>query len=111
MNLILLFVLNWLLLDDHNYQGCEMLRGEHLSRAIGKLSGKGGKTKFAIENVTKTRMVIADSKIHILGSFLNIKISRDSLCSLIMGSSADKVYYKVRVVIAESRCFVFSFFL
>lgn len=66
-------------------------------------------TKFAIENVTKTRIVIADREIHILGSFLNIKIARDSLCSLIMGSSADKVYYKVRVVIAESRCFEFFF--
>ena len=66
-------------------------------------------TKFAIENVTKTRIVIADREIHILGSFLNIRIARDSLCSLIMGSSADKVYYKVRVVIAESRCFVFFY--
>ena len=62
-------MLNWLLLDNHNDQGCEMLRGDHLSKAIGRLSGKGGKTKFAIENATKTRMVIADNKIHILGSF------------------------------------------
>ena len=66
-------------------------------------------TKFTIENATKTRIVIADRDIHILGSFWNIKIARDSLCSLIMGSSADKVYYKVRVVIAESRCFVFFY--
>ena len=71
------------------------------------MSGKGGNTKFAIENVTKTRMVIADSKIHILGSFLNIKISRDSLCSLIMGSPAGKVYSKLRVVTAGRRCFNF----
>ena len=81
-------MLNWLIVDDHNEKGCEMLKGEHLSKAIGTLSGKRGRTKFSIMNATKTRMVIADSKIHILGSFLNIKISRDSLCSLIMGSSA-----------------------
>ena len=32
------------------------------------LPGKGGKTKFTIENVTKTRIVLAESRIHILGT-------------------------------------------
>lgn len=37
---------------------------------------QSGKTKFTIENATKTRVVLADSRIHILGSYQNIRIAR-----------------------------------
>lgn len=62
---------------------------------------QSGKTKFTIENATKTRIVLADTKIHILGSFQNIRVARDALCSLILGSPPGKVYSKLRGVCAR----------
>ena len=51
---------------------------------------------YAIENATKTRIVLAESKVHILGSFANIKMARDAICALIIGSPISKVYTNLR---------------
>ena len=51
-----------------------------------------------IENSTKTRVVIADKRIHILGSNAKIKVAKSAICDLILGSPAGKVMTKLRSV-------------
>ena len=54
--------------------------------------------RYAIENATRTRIVVADSHVHVLGSFANIKLARDAICSLILGAPPGKVYNQLRNV-------------
>lgn len=48
-------------------------------------------------------MLTGYSKIHIMGSFQNIKVARDAIVSLILGSPPGKVYAGLRTVCSRMK--------
>lgn len=85
-------------IDSFKLTDIKMLSGSNLSRAIGRVSGVKGGTLYTIENATRTRVVLANDQVHILGSVNNIAAAKRAICDLVLGSPPGKVYNTLRLI-------------
>ncbi|KAM3181055.1 hypothetical protein ACTXT7_015099 [Hymenolepis weldensis] len=74
----------------------QRIHGDHAARAIGRICGCNGRIRLSIENATRTRIIVADRIIHILGSHERIAVARKAICNLIIGAPANKIFGRIQ---------------
>lgn len=84
--------------DSFEIRDVKRLKHQHINRAIGRIIGREGKVKKSIEQASNTKIVVMGETIHIMGSVDNMKLARDAVCRLIMGSEPGKVCSGIRNV-------------
>lgn len=74
------------------------LRSAHMSRAVGRVIGRAGRTKESIEQFSRCKFVLNDQRVVVLGCAENIKIAKDGIGRLVQGAEPSSIFNRLRMI-------------
>ncbi|KRH93299.1 putative RNA-binding protein Pno1p interacting with Nob1p and involved in 26S proteasome assembly [Pseudoloma neurophilia] len=79
------------------------LSNDSTSRAIGRIIGREGKVKLAIENTFHISMIIKDDQIFLIGDNESLRQAKESISRLVLGAHPGSILNKLKVVASKQR--------
>ncbi|ELA47456.1 hypothetical protein VCUG_01107 [Vavraia culicis subsp. floridensis] len=79
------------------------LSGDNVSRAMGRIIGREGKVKSAIEHTMGVCMLVKDDEIFLLGDEEGIKRAKESISRLVLGAHPGSILNKLKVIASKQR--------
>lgn len=74
------------------------LRSSHMSRAVGRVIGREGRTKESIENFSRCKFVLVNQKVVLMGCADNIRIAKDAIGRLVQGAEPTSIFNRLRII-------------